>query len=130
MERARRRTLSKGSPSPRMALPGAIRRVSRAFAPGLVWLGAGIAVVLLLLTLTADRLRGLPFDLNSLAGVVATFALGAILPWTLQWRRLDEMRRYFLTCIASTLLRFLPRPGGIIGGSPRPRGGALAGPPP
>src|SRR3989442_14859943 len=95
MERARRRILSKGSPSPRVALSGAIRRLSRALAPGLVWLGAGIAVVLLLLTLTADRLRGLPFDLNSLAGVVATLSLGAILPWTLQWRRPHGMRRVF-----------------------------------
>ena len=108
-----------------MALPGAIRRVSRALAPGLVWLGAGIALVLLLLTLTADRLRGLPFDLNSLAGVVATFALGAMLPWTLQWRRLDEMRRYFVTCIAATLLVFVTRPEGIIGGSIALAGGVV-----
>src|SRR2546425_2439454 len=123
MERARRRTLSKGSPSPRMALPGAIRRVSRALAPGLVWLGAGIAVVLLLLTLTADRIRGLPFDVHSLAGVVATFALGAILPWTLQWRRLDEMRRYLVTWIAATPLRFVTLPEGNIGGCTTPSGG-------
>ena len=108
-----------------MALPVAIRRVSSALAPGLVWLGAGIAVVLLLLTLTADRIRGLPFDVHSLAGVVATFALGAILPWTLQWRRLDEMRRYFVTCIAATLLVFVTRPEGIIGGSIALAGGVI-----
>src|SRR5207245_7154327 len=70
-------------------------------------------------------LRGLPFDLNSLAGVVATFALGAMLPWTLQWRRLDEMRRYFVTCIAATLLVFVTRPEGIIGGSIALAGGVV-----
>src|SRR2546422_9696242 len=107
-----------------MALPGAIRRVSRALAPGLVWLGAGIAVVLLLLTLTADRLRGLPFDLNSLAGVVATFALGAILPWTLQWRRLDEMRRCFRAGVGAEAPRLVTPPRGKLGRGDPPVGGA------
>jgi len=108
-----------------VAVPGAIRRVSRALAPGLVWLGAGLAVLLLLLSLAADRLRGLPFDLASLPGVVAILVLAAILPWTLQWKRYDEMRRYFAACIAATLLVFVTRPEGIVGGSIALAGGVL-----
>ena len=108
-----------------MSFPGAIRRVSRALAPGLVWIGAGIAVVLLLLSLAANRLRGVPFDPASLPGVVATLVLAAILPWTLQWKRFDEMRRYFATCIAATLLVFVTRPEGIVGGSIALAGGVV-----
>ncbi len=108
-----------------MAFPGAIRRVSRALAPGLVWLGAGLAVLLLLLSLAADRLRGVPFDLASLPGVVATLALSAILPWTLQWTRFHETRRYFAVCIAATLLVFVTRPEGIVGGSVALAGGVI-----
>ena len=108
-----------------MSFPGAIRRVSRALAPGLVWIGAGIAVVLLLLSLAANRLRGVPLDPASLPGVVATLVLAAILPWTLQWKRFDEMRRYFATCIAATLLVFVTRPEGIVGGSIALAGGVV-----
>ena len=108
-----------------MAFPGALRRVSRALAPGLVWLGSGLAVVLLLLSLAADRLRGVPFDAASLPGVVATLALAAILPWTLQWKRYDEMRRYFAACVAATLLVFVTRPEGIVGGSVALAGGVI-----
>jgi hypothetical protein len=108
-----------------VALPGAIRRVSRALAPGLIWVGAGIAVVLLLLSLAANRLRGVPFDLASLPGVVATLVLAAILPWTLQWNRFDEMRRYFAACIAASLLVFVTRPEGIVGGSIALAGGVV-----
>ena len=121
----RGRTLSRRPPSPRVAFPGAIRRVSRALAPGLVWIGSGIAVVLLLLSLAANRLLGIPFDPASLPSVVATLALAAILPWTLQWKRFDEMRRYFATCIAATLLVFVTRPEGIVGGSIALAGGVI-----
>ena len=121
----RGRTLSPRLPSPRVSFPGAIRRVSRALAPGLVWIGAGIAVVLLLLSLAANRLRGVPLDPASLPGVVATLVLAAILPWTLQWKRFDEMRRYFATCIAATLLVFVTRPEGIVGGSIALAGGVV-----
>jgi len=108
-----------------VAFPGALRHVSRALAPGLVWLGAGIAVVLLLLSLAADRLRGVPFDPVSLPGAVAILALAAILPWTLQWKRFDEKRRYFAACIAATLLVFVTRPEGIVGGSIALAGGVV-----
>ena len=109
--------LSPDPPSPRVAFPRAISRLQRVLAPALVWLGAGIAVILLLLSLAADRLRGVAFDIPSLAGVVATLALAAALPWSLQWRRFDEMRRYLATCVVATLLVFVTRPEAIIGGS-------------
>lgn len=90
-----------------------------------MWIGSGIAVVLLLLSLAANRLLGIPFDPASLPAVVATLALAAILPWTLQWKRFDEMRRYFATCIAATLLVFVTRPEGIVGGSIALAGGVI-----
>src|SRR5437879_13524929 len=76
----RGRTLSRRRPSPRVSFPGAIRRVSRALAPGLVWVGAGIAVVLLLLSLAANRLRGVPFDPASLPGVFSPLVLAPLPP--------------------------------------------------
>jgi hypothetical protein len=97
----------------------------RFLGPALVWLGAGIAVVLLLLSLAADRLRGGPFALGSLPGVVATLVLSALLPWSLQWRRFDEARRYLATCIVATLLVFVTRPEAIIGGSVALAGGVI-----
>jgi len=108
-----------------VAFPAALRRFLRALAPILVWFGAGIAVVLTLLSLAADRLRGLPVDLAVAAGVAATFALAAILPWTLTWKRLDEFRRYLATCIVATLLVFVTRPEAIIGGSIALAGGVI-----
>jgi len=100
-----------------VALTTTVGRLQRVLAPALVWLGAGIAVLLLLLSLAADRLRGRAFDLPSLPGVVATLVLGAILPWSLQLRKVDEMRRYLVSCLVATLLVFVTRPEAIIGGS-------------
>ena len=121
----RRRILPQAPPSPRVALPDTMRRVMRGLAPAMVWLGAGIAVVLLLLSLAADRLRGGPFDLASLPGVIATLALAAVLPWSLQWKRFNEIRRYIATCFVATLLVFVTRPEAIIGGSLALAGGVF-----
>ena len=121
----RRRILPRDLPSPRVAFPAAMGRLLRFLAPALVWLGSGISVILLLLSLAADRLRGGPFAIASLPGAVATLVLAAVLVWSLQWRRLDEMRRYLATCLVATLLVFVTRPEAIIGGSVALAGGVV-----
>ena len=108
-----------------MVFADGLRSVFRALAPALIWLGAGLAVVLLLLSLAADRLRGVPFDLASLPGVVATFVLAAFLPWAVHWKRFDERHRYFVACLAATLLVFVTRPEGVVGGSVALAGGVV-----
>ena len=114
-----------GRPSPRVAFPAAVRRALRMLAPALVWLGAGAAVILTLLSLAADRIRDLPIDAAVLAGVVATLTLAALLPWTLTWKRFDEFRRYLAVCVVATLLVFVTRPEAIIGGSVALAGGVV-----
>src|SRR3989442_13336238 len=95
----RRRILPRDLPSPRVAFPAAMGRLLRFLAPALVWLGAGIAVILLLLSLPADRLRGRPVALASLPGALATLLRAPGLVWGLEWRRLDANRRDRVTCL-------------------------------
>lgn len=108
-----------------MVLPEALARVVRLLAPFLVWLGAGIAALLTIAAVTVDRIGGKPIDLAVALGVAATVALALALPLVMRWRRFRILRRWVAVCILATLLVFVTRPEGIIGGSVALAGGTI-----
>ena len=96
-----------------MAVSDALARVVRLLAPLLVWVGAGIAGLLTIATVTVDRIGGQPID------------LAVALPLVMRWPRLKGLRRWIAVCLLATLLVFVTRPEGIIGGSVALVGGAI-----
>ncbi|OGS50786.1 MAG: hypothetical protein A3K65_03375 [Euryarchaeota archaeon RBG_16_68_12] len=108
-----------------MAPGDGLRRFVRVLSAALVWSGAGIAALLTIATFTVERASGRPVDSSAAAGIVATLVLAGTLPIVLRVRRLDEVRRYLLACVAATLLIFVTRPEAIIGGSVALVGGAI-----
>ena len=95
------------------------RRILGMLSAVLVWAGAGIAAVLTIATVAVDRARTPvpPFDPGFAAGVVAILALAGALAIVMRVRGLDDLRRSFAACIVATLLIFVTRPEGVIGGS-------------
>ena len=108
-----------------MGLPGALARVVRLLAPLLVWVGAGIAGLLTIATVTVDRIGGQPIDLAVALGAAATLAFAVALPLVMRWPRFKGLRRWIAVCLLATLLVFVTRPEGVIGGSVALVGGAI-----
>ena len=100
-----------------MARGDGVRRIVRVLSSGLVYVGAAIAVVLTVATVTVYRASGTPIDDAAIPGIIATLVFAGLLPAALWVRRLDELRRFFVACVVATLLVFVTRPEGIIGGS-------------
>ncbi len=108
-----------------MALPGALARVVQLLAPLLVWAGAGIAGLLTIATVTVDRMSGQGIGLAVAVGAAATLAFAVALPLVMRWPRIKGLRRWIAVCLLATLLVFVTRPEGIIGGSVALVGGAI-----
>ncbi len=102
-----------------------IRRVLHLLSVALVWAGAGIAAVLTIAAFAVDRVAGNPVDLATAAGVVAVLVLAGVLGLVMVLPRLKGTRRHLAACVLGTLLIFVTRPEGIVGGSVALVGGAL-----
>jgi len=105
--------------------PDGIRRLLRVLSAALVWIGAAIAAVLAIAAFAVDRVAGRTMGLTTVAGVVAVLVLAGLLGAVMVLRPLRELRRYLAACVLATLLIFVTRPDGIIGGSVALVGGAL-----
>ncbi len=102
-----------------MATGDGPRRILEMLSAILVWAGAGIATVLTIATVAVYRVTtpNLPIDPGFAAGVVAIFVLSGTLAILMRVRGFDDLRRHVAACVVATLLIFVARPEGIIGGS-------------
>jgi hypothetical protein len=102
-----------------------LRRLLRLLSVALVWLGAAAAATLTIAAFAVDRANRTPTDLATVAGVIAILVFAGVLALVMRMRTSNELRRYVAACVFATLLIFVTRPEGIIGGSVALVGGAI-----